>query len=258
MSNIHIKMMSEDAVAYLKREGNLAIITDKIKNNPTNEWVFKEFPSQPFVEKTYEIEDFELKENPDSQDKHIDFENSVAIYEHLKNLPRYVLCDERFWLWLEFDKFYPVVRTMMKINGVSTIKNMWMFTQGIRRGLTFGVLSRLFVRVDLSIDESHSEDVYWLTRWVVNNPERFRNLTWRSYSSEAHLVRGALKGEKKALEDSGLEENNDIYPIIGKYVSQIGSVRLLDIISEEDMERMVYNKTLELLQTQGLKDETVC
>ena len=92
------------------------------------------------------------------------------------------------------------------------------------------------------------EDKYNLAKWVVDNPERFRNLTWRSYSSERHIVRGALKGEKKALEDTNLPENNEIYPVIGKYVSEIGSVRLLDEISEEDIEKMVYNKCLELIK----------
>ena len=57
-----------------------------------------------------------------------------------------------------------------------------------------------------------------------------------------------MKGEKKALEDSKLNENTSVYPIIGKYVSQIGSVRLLDAISELDIETFVYNKVLQLLK----------
>ena len=43
-------------------------------------------------------------------------------------------------------------------------------------------------------------------------------------------------------------ERNDIYPQIGKFVSVIGSVRLLDVISEEDISNMIYDKTKELLQ----------
>ena len=111
----------------------------------------------------------------------------------------------------------------------------------------FGVLSRMYFRVALSVDDSLS-DKYELTRWVIENSERYRNLTWRSYSSEPHIVRGALKGGKRALEDSKRGEQNSIYPIIGKYVSQIGSVRLLDSISELDIENFVYNKALQLLE----------
>ena len=74
---------------------------------------------------------------------------------------------------------------------------------------------------------------------------RFRELTWRTYSSEEHIVRGALRGEKKAIEENGKEVN--VYSNLAKAISLIGSVRLLDSISEEDMEQMVYEKMLELL-----------
>ena len=244
MSKVHIKMLSEDALSYLKK--NSASVAKKVIDNATNGWIYSDFPQPMFVEKKFEIDDFELKSNPESADKDIDFSNSIEIYEHLKSLPRYILSDERFWLWLHFDKFYEVVRTMMKINGKSTIENMWMHTQGTRRGLMFGVLSRCFFRVALSIDVT-KEDKYELTKWVIDNPLRFREFSWRSFSSEEHLVRGALKGEKRAVDENPTLEKNDIYPKIGKYVSVIGSVRLLDVITEEDISDMIYEKTKELL-----------
>ena len=244
MSKIHIKMLSEDALMYLKK--NTENIAKKVIANNSNDWIYNEFPQPIFIEKKYEIEDFELQSNQDSIDKDIDFINSIALYENLNCLPRYILADERFWLWLHFDKFYKQVRSMMKINGKSTIENMWMHSQGIRRGLMFGVLSRCYFRVALSVDSS-KEDKYELTKWVVDNPLRFRNLTWRSFSSEEHLVRGALKGEKKAVEENPELENNDIYPRIGKYISMIGSVRLLDVISETDLSDMIYNKMIEIM-----------
>ena len=161
-------------------------------------------------------------------------------------LPRYILSDERFWLWLHFDKFYAVVRNMMKIKGATTVENMWMHEQGVRRGLMFGVLSRCYYRVALTLDEA-VEDKYILTKWTIENPERYRNLTWRSFSSEEHLVRGVLKGEKRAVDQYPTKESNDIYPEIAKYVAVIGSVRLLDVITEEDMADMIYEKMLEYL-----------
>lgn len=248
MSKIRIKMLSEDALTYIKK--NTDAIVEKIQNNDDNAWLAETFPQPMFVEKKYEIEDFELESNPDSADKNIDFKNSVLIYEHLKSLPRYILSDERFWLWLHFEKFYQVVRTMMKIKGKSTVENMWMHTQGIRRGLMFGVLSRCYFRVALTVDEQ-AENKYELTRWVIDNPERYRNLTWRSFSSEEHLVRGVLKGEKRAIDENPGLEKNDYYANIGKYVSVIGSVRLLDVISEEDIAEMIYQKMVEYINEAG-------
>lgn len=244
MSKINIKMISEDTLAYLK--ANADSFAKSIAENETNAWIKKVVPQPMYIEKQIEIDDFDLLDNPESADKDIDFKNSVTLFEHLRNLPRYILCDERFWLWLHMDKFYSVVRNMMKIRGKSTFTDHWLQSRGTRRGLMFGVLSRCYFRVALTYDSTLSDN-YELTKWVIENPERYRNLTWRSFSSEEHLVRGVLKGEKKALEEFGEKENNEVYPLIAKYVSIIGSVRLLDMISENDIEEMIYQKSKELL-----------
>ena len=92
MSKIHIKMLSEDALMYLKK--NSAQVAKKVIDNATNGWITTEFPQPMFIEKKFEIDDFELKSNPESADTDIDFSTSVEIYEHLKSLPRYILSDE--------------------------------------------------------------------------------------------------------------------------------------------------------------------
>lgn len=244
MSKIHIKLLSENALAHMKK--NIDVITKMIKENDSNEWIYSEFPEKMFIEKKYEIDDFSLADNPESNDKGLDLANSITIYESLKSLPRYVLTDERFWLWLHLEKFYKEVKSMMTVNGKSTILDHWMHKQGTRRGLMFGVLSRCYFRVALTVDES-LPNKYELTNWVIENPERFRNLTWRSFSSEEHLVRGIIKGEKKVIDANPDLEKNSIYPEIAKYVSIIGSVRLLDIISEEDIAAMICEKTQNLI-----------
>ena len=243
MSKTYIKMLTETALDHLKK--NIDSITKKVVENEDNSWIVEEFPQPMFVEKNIEIEDFELTPNPESEDKEIDFNNSIKIYESLNLLPRYILCDERFWLWLHFEKFYSVVKGMMKIRGKSTIENMWMHTQGVRRGIMFGVLSRCYFRVALTVDKD-KEDKYELTRWVIENPLRYRELTWRSYSSESHLVKGIRRVEKRAVEETG-KEDNEIYKVIAKEVSILGSVRLLDTIKEEDIEEIVYEKASALL-----------
>lgn len=248
MSKIHIKMLTDDALNFMKN--NTATVAEKVKENSTNEWIYSFFPQKMFEEKKFEINDFSLDDNLDSNDSNIDFKNSINLYKNLKDLPRYILTDVRFWLWLHLEKFYPVVRNMMKIKGKSTIENMWMHKQGARRSLMFGVLSRCFFRVQLSVEPTNKENPYELTKWVIENPLRYRELSWRAFSSESHLVRGVLKGEKKAVDKNG--EKNEVYPKIAKYISFLGSVRLLDAISEEDISEMVYNKMTELMN--GVSD----
>ena len=245
MARINIKILSEDAYLYIK--SHLDLVTKKIQENDNNSWLKDIFPSPIFVEKKIFVPDFDLTDNPDSKDKDIDFENSVKLYEALKAVPDFILCDERFWLWLHLDKFYPIVRGMMKINGVSTIKDHWLHAGGTRRGLFFGVLSRCYFRVALTVDNTLS-DKYELTRWIIENPLRFREFTWRNFSSERHLIRGCIKGEKRAIEETpNARETGELFAKIAKHVSNIGSVRLLDAITESDIEQMIYKKTKELL-----------
>ena len=243
MSRINIKMISEDALVAIKK--NIGIINNYVKEECTNEWITVVLRgiNPIYIEKKITIEDFELLENKNSSNKEVDYKNSITLYEHLKGIPRFILSSEEFWLWLYLDKFYSKVRDFMPISSPSTFKNHYLFSGSIRRGIFFGVLSRMFYRVALTVDET-KEDKYELTRWVVENPERFRNLSWRSYSSETHLVRGAIKGEKRFSDEYG--ENTKLYQQVAKQISMFGSVKLLDSISEEDMENMVYQSMIEM------------
>lgn len=244
MSRINIKMVSEDALIAIKK--NINVINNYVKEENTNEWipVVLKGINPIYVEKKITIEDFELIENKKVNDKDIDFKNSITLYEHLKDIPRFILSSENFWLWLYLEKFYNVVRDFMPITSSSTFKDHYLFSggSGIRRGIFFGVLSRMFYRVALTVDET-KEDKYEITRWVIDNPERFRNLSWRSYSSESHLVRGAVRGEKRFVDEYG--EDTKLYQEVAKQISLFGSVKLLDSISEEDIENMVYKCMVE-------------
>ena len=236
---INVKLLSDDALNYMYK--NVDTVTKKIQSEKDNNWIYNTFPQPMFVEKKYKIEDFNLCSNPNSTDKEKDYNNSIVLYNSLKKLPRYLLIDERFWLWLHLDKFYEVVKEMMTIKSSSTVKDHWMHRQGKRRSLFFGVLSRMYFRVELTEENGD----YTLTKWIVDNPNRFRNLTWRTYSSEKHVILGILKGEKKAFDELNVDRT-DVYEQISKYVSNLGSVMLLDSIESETFEELIYQKIKEL------------
>ena len=94
----------------------------------------------------------------------------------------------------------------------------------------------------LSVDETLA-DPYELTKFVVENSLRFRELTWRSFSSEKMIVLGALKAEKRVLSDyPKWKENGKVYAEVAKLLSKLGSVMLLDCMTEKDIEEYVYKK----------------
>ena len=103
MSTIKVKMMSEDALIYLKN--NIKRIADKILENDDNHWINTEFPSPIFIEKKFDIDDFELKDNPESADKDLDLENSIVLYEKLN-------CQDIFFLMRDFGYGYILISSI--------------------------------------------------------------------------------------------------------------------------------------------------
>ena len=252
MSEIYIKFMSDACIETLKR--NIHKTHENILKNPINSaWIKKIYNDKPFIEKKYKINDFELKLSDSGDYKEVDFDNSIKLYESLNNLPRHILSDERFWAWLNFEKFYQQALQAMPVKDkVSTVKDHYFFTQGNRRGIFFGVLSRCYFRVELTVDET-LEDKYELTRFVIENPERLRNLMWRAFSNQKHLVLGVIKAEKKIFDIYGEPiAPGKIYPEIAKKVSKIGGVRLIDAIQENDIFDMTYKIILKIFKDNGV------
>ncbi len=248
MSKIHIKYMTDEALETLK--ANTSVVTECLIENQTSSTWFSEFvPSELYVTKKYEIEEFTLRVPKDEKDRETDIYNSILLYERLHHLPLYVLTDERFWCWMNFEMGYEVALKYMPVKKNSSVfKDHWLLTQGKRRGLFFGVLSRCYFRVALSVDNT-LDDPYELTKFVIENPLRFRELTWRSFSSEKMIVLGSLKAEKRIqAEYPHVEENTKHFAEIAKHISKLGSVMLLDCMTEKDIEEYVYKKYKEMME----------
>lgn len=232
--------MTDEAIETIR--SNSKKVFTKIKENPNESaWLSSICPEPIFKEKDYEIDDFLLEADPKGNYANVDYNNSKLLYEHLKDLPRYLLTDERFWAWINFTIGYKAACQAIPFKDKETaFTDHWLFNKGNRRGIFFGVLSRCFFRVELSCDEQH-DDPYHLSKFVIENVERFRNLTWRANSSQKKLVLGALKAEKKINEDYPNLINNKIYPQVAIFIAKLGSVRLIDMFTEEEIYTEVYN-----------------
>ena len=248
MTRANIKYMSDSAIDYLR--ANTKFASKMIVENPDNhEWLKDVISGEIFITKKYEIDDFELATPEGPKDIETDFNNSILLFEHLKSLPQYVLSDERFWAWINFEKGYKAaIRIAPVTENNSVFANLWLFTQGKRRGQFFGIMSRCFYRVALSIDDT-LDDKYELSRFVVENPLRFREFTWRNYSSLSHVVLGTLKAEKKYLDTHQVKEKGYYYDELAKSLSKAGSVCLLDVMSEEDIERLAYEEFSRIVES---------
>lgn len=254
MNKINICFMTDDALETLyKNSDEVAefLISEKENSN----WLKQIYSGELFEEKKYKINEIELL--TDDNYDNVDLANSIKIYETLKDLPRYILTDERFWCWFNFTIGYKAALQAMKINSKTTFEDHWLFKQGKRRGIFFNVLARCFFRVELSVDDSQI-DKYELTRFVIENPERFRTLSWRTSSSEKEIVLGVLRAEKDIVEKYSNIINVDkikyndgkgtIYSELTKDISLYGSVRLIDAVSKDDIYEFAYKKLEERVQ----------
>jgi len=244
------------------RENSVAV-GELIKEHSDINWIKKYASGQLFEEKKFYIPDFSLKLSDNGDYSEVDFINSVILYESLKDLPRYVLTNENFWVWLELTKCYDVCRQAMPIRSKSTFSDHWLFKGGNRRGIFFGVLSRCYFKTELTVDNRLS-DKYELTKFICDKYERFRNLSWRGISSEKHFVLGVIKAEKDLYDEYnkspetaemfrkaeiGLKNPEcNLYTELSKELSLYGSVRLIDALSEEEIYEVAKNKMIEIIK----------
>lgn len=256
---INISFMTDEALETLRENSDK--VSEYIKENKfDSSWISKIYSGKLYDVKKEKINDFELKISLNDKYKEVELENAIILYEVLKDLPRCVITDERFWAWINLSKCYKTTTQAMPIKSSSTFRNMWLFTQGKRRGIFFGANSRLYFWTELTVDES-IEDKYLYTRFVFDNHERIRQLTWRANSNNKHIVLNVVKAEKKIYDkyandpeymdafnkcEHGVGTHN-IYTAISKYLSLYGSVRLLDVISDQDLQNLIYNKLEEIL-----------
>lgn len=251
---INVAFMCDDALATLKEN------SEKVKeyidsNKHSSEWIKKLYSGKIYDVKKEKVKDFELKVSSSDNYKEVELENAITLYETLKDLPKYMLTDERFWAWINLEKGYRATIQAMPVKTPTTFRNMWLFGQGRRRGNFFGANSRLYYWVALSVDES-LEDKYAYTRFVFEKRERIRHLTWRTNSNNRRIILNVIKSEKKLYDryasDPEYKEtylrceteknHTSIYSAIAKFLSLYGSVRILDVISDEDLQKVIYDK----------------
>lgn len=252
---INVKMMTEEAFATLQK--NYKDVYEQIKNHPSDStWLEGYLGFNPYETKKYLIEDFELGDNEDYNA--VAFENGVLLYESIKDLPRYIICNNRFWAWVTFEKAYKQAQHAMKLTRPELVNTFWLTTNS-RRSLMLGVISRSFFRTEISVDESMS-DKYALTRRIVEGYrgiEMYRALTYRNIGmlkpvSLAFIQSIADANEKYGDAPLGKEQLRETM----KDASRIGSVMLIDDMSKDEIYEILYRK-LEKRLTEGFLNEEV-
>ena len=234
---INIKMMTEEAYRTLQKDcdGVLKMII----NHPSDSsWLKDYLGFEPYEVKKYVIDDFELKIADDYND--VALENAIMLYEKLKKLPKYILCNNRFWAWINMEKAYRQAQIATKQFNSQILKNLW-FMGNSRRDIMLGVMSRYFNMINVSIDES-LENKYELSKYLLTTAETYRGFCYRNLGMIKNVTLGILQAEKDYVDITGVQILKKPSAQIVKYASRVGSVMLLDVLSKEEMRAAIYPK----------------
>ena len=237
-------LMKQECIDALKT--NAKSVREDIKNNPTNiEWIKKYYSGEPFEKSKFYVDDFDF-EIPTKIGCSCAAENAITLYESLHDVvPKAVLADERLWCGLIFTKGYQYAQMDMSIDEKNAISDHWFMNYkfGTRRSLFFHIIARLYFYCEYSLDEER-EDPYELLRfgYLDDSMSLIRVAFWRSYSSNKQIPLGLLDGEKRVYEETGVKLTGDEIEHAIKYVSRLGSVRLIDSFTKEEISEKVYRE----------------
>ena len=234
---INIKMMTEEAYRTLQKDcdGMLKMII----NHPSDSsWLKDYLGFEPYEVKKYVIEDFELKISGDYNDVALD--NAIILYENLNKLPMYIICDKRFWAWINMEKAYRQAQIATKQFNSQILKNLW-FMGNSRRDIMLGVMSRYFNMINVSIDET-LENKYELSKYLLSTAETYRGFCYRNLGMIKNVTLGILQAEKDYVDTTGIQILKKPSAQIVKYASRVGSVMLLDVLSKKEMRDAIYPK----------------
>lgn len=232
---INIKFMSEEAYKTLQK--NYKEVYQMILDHPSDcTWLTDYLGFEPFEEKKYVIEDFELLNSQNYQD--VAFQNGVILFEKLNKLPRYVLCNNRFWAWVTFEKAYKQAINTIQLKGPQIIKNWWLAGNS-RRDLMLGIISRAYFRTEISVDNS-KKDKYELTKYLLTNTEVYRNLVFRNIGMLKNVDLAFIEAIKDVGTKNNITLNVDQVREAMKETSKIGSVMLIDVMTKDEIYKILF------------------
>jgi hypothetical protein len=241
MMEINIKMMTEEAYATLQK--NYKDVYKNIIDHPSDSvWLSSYIGFEPYETKKYTIDDFILEDSDNYSD--VAVSNGITLYEHLHNLPRYILCNQRFWAWIEFEKAYKQSIHSIELKSDNIVKEWWL-GGGARRALMLGVISRGYFMTEISIDEANN-DPYEATRYINECPhgaELYRSIVYRNIG----MLKNVSIAFIETVRDASIKYGELITKVelrnIMKDASKIGSVMLIDSMESSEIYNILIRKS---------------
>lgn len=162
-----------------------------------------------------------------------DVDNSIIIFENLKELTRVQANDKRLWTTLTHTTFLKYTIERWNINkeaSTDTLVRRFHYEGSGLETRMRNSISRLWWAAKLTYDEDNTTDKYFLTKILWSKQDIFQNLVERSYGTYESVVKGFLEFYSKNLD---LKE--DKLRKLFTALNSIGGVKVLSALSREDV-----------------------
>jgi|GEM_PF-3304058 len=241
---MNVKMMTDQAIEKCRTDAEE--FARKVYGNPDNtDWLESFIGAEPFVEKNFEIEDFELevpvKGSPEEKD--IVAKNCVILHKALSGLPAYILGDIRFWAWITMTKGYKFAIYRSEISK-DYIKNNWFPKyDNNRRSSMLQTLGSEYFIADLTQKTLGSDQPYLLTPYLSSSRVLYQSMVYRNISDIPAVSQAVTKAwaDIEALGlPIGIKNRSEAFRASMKYVSSLGSVMLVDAIPAEELYEKIF------------------
>ena len=244
---INVQLMNDEI--YINCQNYADKVAGLIKDHPdSSDWMIAFGNGKPFDETNFQIEDFEVFMPSSKEDYDSIIKTAISMHKALKALPGHVLGDVRFWAWLTFTKMYKFLNAIASPTKELIQTNIVPKYIAARRMNMLQIIGRYYFMCDLSFSEDN-ENPYYLTGFLVKRIELYRSLVYRNFSDIPAVPRSVVIAEKEYEEKHpGQVVTVDDTRLLMKEITNLGSVRLVDVIPEKELLKIVKEK-LETIMT---------
>lgn len=185
----------------------------------------------------------DLKLNPD---KKYDLENSILLYENLRDLNEVQASDERLWVYLTHVRFWDYMTQRWPIDGMENplnrIKRRY-FLRGLSlESIARNGLSRLWWYAHLTYDESRGNK-YELLEVLMSKQDLIAGITERAFWANRNLRVAILEYLK---ENPEIASNENQTRELLKSLNLIGGVKILPLLTINEIKKILLSTTLNI------------
>lgn len=251
--------MKQDAVDFMKH--NMDRLYTHYFQDETNEWMTKEYGSNPFSV-FMEVPDFELAQIDAMSIGEVDFENCKILYNNLRSISESQSSDERLWAGLCNGTFYdymrrryqyPTKQLKKKETDASAVISRFFFSGGTRSGFFRNGLAKCWWVGRATYDKGNDNHFARLDVIGANDlTTKISDIFYSNTFSSNPVILAGICDALKYFRDHGQQLDEKIHVRAAmKYLNAVGGATLLDVLSREEICKIVMSRIISMLEGQS-------